>query len=95
MVMAELRLYKCKKCGWSIEAPKDGSDILMDGLLVCFVCNHCKHIFVKSYAFGTDDDGWEECPKCKCLSVEEWKPADGCPKCGGELEDKGLSCLMD
>lgn len=93
--MAELRFYKCKKCGWSIEAPKEGSDFLMDGLLAYYQCHDCKHVFGKSYALGTVFEGKETCPKCQCQNTESWEPKDGCPKCGGELEDKGVTCLMD
>jgi len=93
--MAEIKKIKCKKCGWSIEAPKDGADFLMDGLLACFVCGDCKHVFIKSFALGIEVDGREMCPKCNSCNTKDWKPADGCPKCGSELTDKGIICLMD
>ena len=93
--MAEIKKFKCKKCGWSIEAPKDGADFLMDGLLACFVCGDCKHVFIKSFALGIAVDGREMCPKCNSCNTKDWKPADGCPKCGSELTDKGIICLMD
>ena len=93
--MAEIKKFKCKKCGWSIEAPKDGADFLMDGLLACFVCGDCKHVFIKSFALGIEVDGREMCPTCNSCNTKDWKPADGCPKCGSELTDKGIICLMD
>jgi hypothetical protein len=93
--MAELKKFKCKKCGWSIEAPKDGADFLMDGLLACFVCGDCKHVFIKSFALGIEVDGREMCPKCNSCNTKDWKPADNCPECGGELENQGLYCLED
>ena len=37
--MAELHLYKCKKCGWEVEAPSEGADILMDSIMACYVCH--------------------------------------------------------
>ena len=93
--MAELKLFKCKKCGWSIEAPSEGADFLMDGILDYYVCHDCKHVFGKSYAFGTDYEGVETCPNCSGKNTDAWKPTDGCPKCGEELEDKGFTCIMD
>ena len=65
IAMAELRLYKCKKCGWEIEAPNEGTDFLMDGLLAYYVCHDCKHVFGKTYALGTVFEGKETCPKCQ------------------------------
>jgi rubrerythrin len=93
--MAELHLYRCEKCGWEIESPNDGADFLMDGLLAYYVCNDCKHVFGKSYALGTVFEGTEQCPICKGHNTKEWKPSDGCPKCGGKMIKQGLSCLMD
>ena len=93
--MAELHLYKCKKCEWEIESPSEGADFLMDGLLAYYVCHDCKHVFGKSYALGNMFEGKEMCPKCQGKNTDEWKPKDGCPKCGGELKEKGLVCLMD
>ena len=94
-IMAELRLFKCKNCGWSIEAPNDGADMMMDSILAYYVCNDCKKVFEKSYALGTISDEIENCPECGGRRTKEWKPDDRCPKCGGDLEDKGLSCLVD
>ena len=39
--MAELHLYKCKQCGWEIEAPSEGTDMLMDSIMACYVCHDC------------------------------------------------------
>lgn len=44
--MAEIKKFECRKCGWNIDAPKDGVDLLMDGLFACFVCKDCKHLLV-------------------------------------------------
>jgi len=44
---------------------------------------------------GTIVEGPISCPNCKGFSTENWKPADKCPECGGELENQGLYCLED
>ena len=93
--MAELHLYKCKKCGWEIESPKDGTDILMFGGIASFICKDCNHVFVQSFEFGGDDETNTKCPQCGSANTTDWKPKDGCPKCGGELNNQGLVCMMD
>ena len=93
--MAGLHLYKCKKCGWEIEAPKNGTDLLMRGGLAYFICKDCKHVFSNSFEFGHEDEMNTTCPKCGSSNTTDWKPKDGCPKCGGELKKQGLVCLMD
>lgn len=93
--MAELFLYKCKKCGWEIEAPSEGKDILMDSILACYVCHDCQHVFKKYYTLGTVFEGKEPCPQCNGDNTHNWKPDDGCPKCMEKLEKQGLSYLID
>ena len=93
--VAELNLYKCKKCGWEIEAPSEGADILMDGGIAYFICNNCKNGFCRTFEFGNEDELDMSCPKCKSQDITGWKPEVICPKCGGELEDLGISCLVD
>lgn len=94
-IMAELNLYVCKNCGWSIEAPCDGIDFLMNGGLAYFFCQDCKHVFGYSFEFCNENTIYSKCPKCGGHNTVNWKPGLVCPKCGGILEDKGLSCLMD
>jgi len=93
--MAELNLYKCKKCGWEIETPSDGTDFLMDSIMSCYVCHDCHLVFKKYYALGTVFEGKVSCPQCKGYNTQDWGPNDRCPKCGGELENQGITCLMD
>lgn len=94
--MADLNLYKCKKCGWSIEAPKNGGDIVMDGIVMCFICYDCWHVFKRFFELdSTEEEATELCPNCNSYNTGNWKPNGVCPQCGGELEDKGFCCLMD
>jgi DNA-directed RNA polymerase subunit RPC12/RpoP len=64
--MAELHLYKCKKCGWEVEAPSEGADMLMFSIMACYVCRDCQHVFKKYYALGTVFNGKVSCPHCGC-----------------------------
>lgn len=93
--MAEYLLYKCKKCGWEIAAPSEGADMLMDSIVAYFLCHDCKHVFSRYFELGTIFEGAVPCPKCKGHHTKDWKPADNCPECGGELENQGLYCLED
>ena len=70
--MAELNLYKCKKCGWEIETPSDGTDFLMDSIMSCYVCHDCHLVFKKYYAFGTVFEGKVSCPQCKGYKSQDW-----------------------
>ena len=74
--MAELHLYKCKKCGWEVESPSEGADMLMDSIMACYVCHDCQHVFKKYYALGTVFDGKEPCPLCKGYNTQNWEPND-------------------
>lgn len=88
-LMARLHIYKCNNCGWTINAPKDGNGIVMFGNRISFVCHDCKHIFDKFYAFGATSDVIETCLQYKSSNTSKWAPSDGCPLCGGKVEDKG------
>ena len=93
--MATLHLYRCKKCGWVIKSPSKGTDLLMRGGIAYYLCKDCKHVFGRTFEYGHEDEMNTKCPKCNSSNTTEWKPQDGCPKCGGELKKQGLVCLMD
>ena len=65
-IMADIFTYKCKKCGWCVNASDD-----------------------------TPTNRILKCPICGCENIFMWKPEDFCPKCGGELHNEGLYCIMD
>ena len=94
--MAEFNIYKCKRCGWSIEAPRNGGDVVMDGIIACFICYDCWHVFKRHFDFdSTEEDATEVCPLCRSYNTGNWKPTGVCPQCGGELEDRGFCCMVD
>ena len=93
--MAALHLYKCEKCGWDIHSPSEGKDLLMGGRMFYFICKDCKHVFRRTVEYGHENEMNTTCPKCDSSNTTDWKPKDGCPKCGGKLKNQGLVCLMD
>lgn len=93
--MAELKLYKCRQCGWIIEAPSEGADVLMDGGMVYFICNECNQVYCRTFEFGYENEINKKCPRCNSHDTTNWKPGKICPECGGELEDLGVSCWED
>ena len=95
LIMSEYLLYKCKKCGWEIAAPSDGSDMVMESIVAYFVCHDCKSVFSRYYELGTIVEGPVSCPNCKSFHTANWKPADKCPECGSVLENQGFYCLED
>ena len=92
--MAEINLYRCKRCGWSIEAPKDDIAILMEGAYALYMCPRCKKIV---HHYQDNDPVFPSHPKCDCgEKMFTWLPSDEyCPECGGELEDLGLHYIED
>lgn len=93
--MAELNLYKCKRCGWSIEAASEGNGIYGEGILAYFICHDCKLVYEQAFSFGTVFNKKLSCPNCGGKNTDNWEPIKLCPKCGGELENQGVTCLMD
>ena len=76
--MAQLKKYKCKRCGYSILAHRKGHYSLMAGECYTFSCSECKEIvsllvsdLAKQYYFLT-------CPNCGSQdSLTSWNPVDG------------------
>ena len=93
--MAKLQSYECKKCGWSINVPKEGKDLLMFGRMFYYKCKDCNHVYRCTFQYGQKEEMNKNCPKCDSANIIDWKPADKCPKCGGELVDTGFTVLMN
>ena len=95
--MAQLKKYKCKRCGYSILAHRKGRYSLMAGECYTFSCSECKEIvsllvsdLAKQYYFLT-------CPNCGSQdSLTSWNPVDGhCPKCNGEMKSSFGTWMVD
>jgi ferredoxin len=95
-IMADIFTYKCKKCGWCVNASPNGVGVLMSGDgIEYFVCPKCKKVVTLSFSDDTPTNRILKCPICGCENIFMWKPEDFCPKCGGELHNEGLYCIMD
>ena len=83
--MATFYYFKCKKCGWSIESSKKEKDYTMLGGMAFFKCEDCEDVFKSFFDYEHEDDIDKKCPNCNGENTSSWKPANGCPKCGGKL----------
>lgn len=86
--MADLTLYKCSKCGYSVYTEPQGHYALLSGRHYNFSCNHCKEI-VSVSAHSLSTQGFTiYCPNCDTDgSLSTWNPVDGhCPRCKGKME---------
>lgn len=92
--MAELHTYKCKHCGYEVNANPAGYDALMSGVFINFRCNHCKQIV---NIRPMDIHGYNiTCLECGEDVASTWNPVDGkCPKCNHKMEKTGISMLAD
>ena len=95
IMLFDFSVETAKECGWNIEAPVEGADILMDGGMAYFICNNCCNVYRRTFKLGYEDEISMNCPKCKSHNTDNWKPGKICPECGGELEDLGVSCWED
>ena len=85
--MAQMMIYKCKKCGFRIQAEPWGHYGIMEGMYYTFKCRNCKSI-VSIPPGGLVEMGKRlKCPKCNdtdCLST--WNATEGhCPKCNSQM----------
>ena len=94
--MADVYTYKCKKCGWSVNASPNGVGLLMDGNRIeYYMCPKCKKVVTLSFSIDTPCNRIPECPTCGSNEIFDWNPENYCPKCGGKLQNEGLFCVMD
>lgn len=88
--MAQLRTFKCKKCGYSVLTEHNGHYALMSGEYYNFKCSHCKNIV----SISADDLAVQryevKCPDCgKTDALSTWNPVEcHCPKCGSSMKEE-------
>ena len=93
--MATYYEYKCKGCGYAVNANPKGHDMIMSGELYSYLCEDCKEIVDISCPHGKKPEKIA-CPKCGSEKLLKWKPKTGkCPKCGGEMERTGMVLMLD
>ena len=61
--MATLFEYKCKDCGYTVNANPKGHDMIMSGDLYTYLCEDCKEIVDVVYPYGEKPEKII-CPEC-------------------------------
>ena len=87
--------YKCKSCGYTINANPKGKDIVMMGEIHNYLCQNCNERVDVLYPYGEKPEKvlW---PKCDSERLQKWNPKTGkCPKCGGSMEKTDLVLMVD
>lgn len=94
--MASLRKYRCKKCGYEIDAPERGYDTWFSGTYFYFKCKDCKNIYrrnIQEWNSISENMNFfdritiyskvKRCPLCESYENQFlWNPIEGhCPKC--------------
>jgi DNA-directed RNA polymerase subunit RPC12/RpoP len=84
--MATLKQYRCKGCGYEVNACSEGHGLIMTGKIAHFLCKSCQEI-VDVYTTNDEEPQNPVCPKCGSKDLERWNPVTGkCPKCGGKMK---------
>lgn len=92
--MATLIKYKCKGCGYTVNANPKGHDMIMSGEMYSYHCKDCNEIVDVSCSHGEKPE--EICPKCGSKKLKKWNPRTGkCPKCGEKMEKKDIVLMVD
>ena len=93
--MATLRTYRCKSCGYEVQAEPEGHFALMSGEYYMFSCKDCKEIVEISAHSLSQMNYAVHCPECHGENLSTWNPIEGhCPKCGGPLEEDPDEIIM-
>ena len=94
--MATLFEYKCKDCGYTVNANPKGHDMIMSGDLYTYLCEDCKEIVDVVYPYGEKPEKII-CPECSLENLKIWRnPKTGkCPKCEGEMEKTNIVIMVD
>ena len=92
--MATYFEYKCKGCGYTVNANPKGEDMVMMGELYSYHCMDCNEIVDVSCGHGEKPE--EICPKCGSGNLKKWNPRTGkCPKCGEKMEKTDMVLMLD
>jgi hypothetical protein len=102
--MGALRQFTCNQCGYSAEV-SGGADRGFVAKTLTVVCRICQEISDVSVGQWPDPDASSRgqvptritprCPRRSSHPVQPWTPVDPCPKCGGRMENKGMTVLWD
>ena len=93
--MGRLFEYKCKGCGYSVNANPKGHDAIMSGELYTYLCADCNEIVDVCYPYGKKPENIT-CPECGSEKLTKWNPNTGkCPKCERKMEKSDIVLMVD
>jgi putative FmdB family regulatory protein len=93
--MARYYEYKCKGCGYTVNANPKGHDMIMMGEQYTYHCKDCQEIVHILYPYGEKPEKIT-CPECGSEHLKKWNPKTGkCPKCEGKMEKTEIILMMD
>ena len=93
--MARYYEYKCKGCGYTVNANPKGHDMIMMGEQYTYHCEKCQEIVHVLYPYGEKPEKIV-CPECGSGNLKKWNPKTGkCPKCGGDMEKTDVVLMVD
>ena len=93
--MGRLFEYKCKSCGYTVNANPKGHDTIMSGDLYTYLCEDCKEVVDVLYPYG-EKPKKIICPECGSENLKKWNPIKGrCPKCGKKMKETGVIMMVD
>ena len=93
--MATYFEYKCKGCGYTVNANPKGLDTIMMGEQYTYHCDDCKDIVYVVNLYGKKPEKIA-CPECGSENLKKWNPKTGrCPKCGGDMEKTDVVLMVD
>ena len=93
--MGRLFEYKCKGCGYTVNANPKGHDTIMMGEQYTYHCKDCQEIVHVLYPYGEKPEKIT-CPECGSENLKKWNPKTGkCPKCKGKMEKTDIILLAD
>ena len=93
--MARYFEYKCKGCGYTVNATPKGHDTIMMGEQYTYHCKDCQEIVHVLYPYGEKPEKIV-CPECGSDKIQKWNPKTGkCPKCGGDMNKTDSVLMVD
>ena len=95
--MADMHIYKCKKCGYEVKTEPNGHYSLMMDDFYNFKCSKCKNIVSISVYELYSSRRNVHCPTCRESGhLSTWNPIDcKCPKCNWKMTDTGIRIDAD
>ena len=91
--------YTCTTCGYATEVfgGGDGGFFVCTTTIACGTCRELHDVVVAERKIDTGpfEDRAPRCPKSARHPFRLWKDGDACPRCGGSMENEGLTVMWD